>query len=223
MRLAVVGPTLPKRAAGRGGGGAGVEERLARQPERQLARSARAPRAHGHGRHRAWCSRGRPEQHFLGQLAGCASWRFVQRQVRDVRVPSISALRPNTITSSMDALRMAEQPMFTATGSAAIWHGAVSRCTARGGCGAAEGRRSDARGVDGGKQLGLAARRPAGLPRGLPTSRSSACLARPATLSNVAPTPTPTMSGGQALAAFSRTQSSTTFFTPSQPGAGRAA
>ena len=31
----------------------------------------------------------------------------------------------------MDALRMAQQPMFTATGRAAMWQGAVSRCTAR--------------------------------------------------------------------------------------------
>ena len=63
-----------------------------------------------------------------------------------------------------------------------------------------------------------AARRPSAA--GSSTGRMSARLARPATLSNVAPTPTPTTKGGQAFAPFSRTQRTTSATTPARPAPG---
>ena len=55
---------------------------------------------------------------------------------------------------------------------------------------------------------------------GSPTGRSRARFASPATLSKVPPTPTPTTSGGQALAPFSRTQRTTSSTMASRPAPG---
>ena len=132
----------------------------------------------------------------------------------------VDSFGPVTATTSIVTERTAQHPRLTATGSAAMWHGAVTTCTA---------------------SAVVSPPRPAGpMPVALTAASSSAssaatrgsaaarrsgaaarCLASPPTLSKVAPTPTPTTSGGHAPVAFASTVSSTTRFTPSQPCAGR--
>ena len=109
---------------------------------------------------------------------------------------------------------MAQQPRFTATGSAAIWHGAVTRCTAT-----AVVRPPRPAGpmpvalMVSSISCSKSADRAAGA--GEQIVRRSAFLAMAATLSKVPPTATPTTSGGQAPVAFARTVSSTNRCTPS--------
>ncbi len=114
---------------------------------------------------------------------------------------------------------MAQQPMLMASGSAAMWHGAVFRCTARavGDPPRPPGPMPVAFTASSSSRSNAAA---SSLCAGEPTSRSSAVFASAATLSNVPPTPTPISSGGQAFAAFSRTQARSSALMPSRPADG---
>lgn len=121
--------------------------------------------------------------------------------------------------SSTVARLMAEQPMLTASGNAAIWQGAVSTWTSRASVlpPSAPGPMPVAFTISSSSSSNAAVR--SSLERS-PTGRRRAVLAKDATLSNVEPTPTPITSGGQAFAAFARTHSMISRTTPSRPAPG---
>ena len=109
--------------------------------------------------------------------------------------------------------------MLMARGSAAMWHGAVATRTA-----SAVVRPPRPPGpmpvaFTAASSSSSSARRRSSA-AGSSTGRMSARFAKPATLSNVEPMPTPTTSGGQALAPFSRTQRTSSSTMPCLPAPG---
>ena len=109
--------------------------------------------------------------------------------------------------------------MLMASGSAAMWHGAVFTFTASAVCAPPRAPApTPVAFTSSSSSASSSAVRASGA--GASMGRMSARFARPPTLSNVAPRPTPITSGGQALAAFSRTQRASSSFTPARPAPG---